>query len=127
MIWITTAVLLLGLAREVVADKPESIPVALEKKLHGVWKGKAPCLGNLTLRADGTFEKTNCGPEKNTFAGTWEVRWNALPPTLIMTCKTSDNPKAIGNKDVLKLIQLDDKALEVVSSGYPWPYSRIKE
>ena len=127
LIAVVSAVLLLGFAHEVVAEKPENGPSALEKKLHGAWKGESSCLGDLTLRADGTYEKTRCGPGNNTFAGTWKVRWDALPPTLVMTCKTSDDPKAVGTKTEEELTKLDDKALVVASSGYTWRYSRMKK
>lgn len=108
--------LLLGFARCVVAGKPESTPAALEKKLEGTWKGQSPCQGNLTLRADGTFENAKVGPGNVNLAGTWEVLWDALPPTLLMTCNTSDDPALVGTKDVVKLIKLDDKELVV---SYP--------
>lgn len=128
LIAVAAAVLLLGFA-QVVAEKPATAPVALEKKLHGAWKGESACQGDLTLRADGTFAKTRCGPGNNNFAGTWEVRWDALPPTLVTTCKTSDDPKAVGNKDEVKLIKLDDKVLVVTypSSDFQWQYSRVKK
>src|SRR6476659_5945434 len=71
-------------------DKPKETPVALERKLHGAWIAEGDCVGDLTLRADGTFERQHYSPGNNKLAGTWEVRWKALPPTLVLTCKTSD-------------------------------------
>jgi len=99
------------------ADKPQEGPVALERKLHGVWKGPA-CGGNWTMRADGTFAVEHYSPGNNKLTGTWEVRWNALPPTLVLTFKTSDAPERlkVGEAWEIKLIQLDDEAL-----AYEWP------
>ena len=94
------------------ADKPKEAPVALERKLHGEWKG-GPCQGDWTFASDGTYEVQHYSPGNNRLTGTWEVRWNALPPTLVLTCKTSDAPDRIkvGEKTEVKLIQLDDNAL----------------
>ena len=121
--------LFLALAQGVVADQPENSPVALQKKLHGAWKGQSACQGDLTLRADGTFENANVGPGNVNLAGTWEVLWDALPPTLVMTCKTSDDPTVVGTKDVVKLIKLDDKELVVSypSSDFKWQYLQVKK
>jgi hypothetical protein len=111
------------------ADKPKESPVALERKLHGEWKGKGGCVGDLTLRADGTFERQHFSPGNNQLTGTWDVRWNALQPTLFLTCKTSDAPDRIkvGMTWEIKLIQLDDEDL-----AYQYPdgntvrYTRVK-
>ena len=113
--------------------KPETAQAALEKKLHGEWKGENACLGDLTLRADGTFERRHHSPGNNTLAGIWAVHWDALPPTLALTCKTSDNPNAIGKTVEVKLIRLDDAALgyhyanETKVSPFTWSYSRVKK
>ena len=63
--------------------------VLLEKMLHGTWKGPA-CGGDYLFRPDGTYELKHFTPGNNTLTGTWSIRWNALPPTLVVTCKTSD-------------------------------------
>jgi hypothetical protein len=84
---------------------------ALERKLHAEWIGQGPCDGRLTLRADGTYERRRCGPAGINSAGTWKVRWDALPPTLVLICKTSDGPgEDAGTTYEPKLIQLDDVA-----------------
>jgi len=90
------------------ADKPKEGPAALERKLHGAWIG-GPCMGELTLGADGTFERRHYSPGNINLTGTWEVRWNALPPTLAFACKTSDNPNEVGKTEEFKLIQLNDE------------------
>ncbi len=103
------------------ADKPEEALVALERKLHGAWKGP-PCEGDWNYRADGTFEVKRYTPGDNQLTGTWKVRWNALPPTLVRTCKTSDDPVhlPVGKTWEVKLIQLDDEALTYqYSDQYP--------
>jgi hypothetical protein len=94
------------------ADKPNAGPADLERKLHGEWKGGL-CDGDWTFSPDGTYKVQRYSPGNNKLTGTWEVRWNALPPTLVLTCKTSDAPDRIkvGEKTEVKLIQLDDDAL----------------
>jgi len=73
-------------------DKPKESPVALERKMDGGWKGGA-CMGDYTFNRDGTFEVQHFTPGNNTLTGTWSLRWDALPPTLVLTCKTSDFKK----------------------------------
>jgi hypothetical protein len=99
------------------ADKPKEGPVALERRLQGSWKGPA-CGGDWAFRADGTFAVEHYSPGTNKLTGTWEVRWNALPPTLVLTIKTSDAPERmkVGETWEVKLIQLDDESL-----AYEWP------
>ena len=69
--------------------------VALEKKLHGAWKGDGPCAGGLTFAADGTYTRPHHGPGGDNSAGTWAVRWDALPPALVLTCTQSDDPGGV--------------------------------
>ena len=92
---------------------------ALEKKLLGHWKGPA-CGGDYTFNADGTFELCSFTPGGNTLAGTWSLRWDALPPTLVLTCKTSDfrtkdssreEYKYLGQPLEVKVIELDSEKL----------------
>jgi hypothetical protein len=113
--------------------KAKKAPVPLEKKLHGEWKDGGVCVGDLTLRADGTFERQHYSPGNNKLAGTWEVRWNALPPTLVLTCKTSDYSGDVGKTSEFKLTQLDDEYLAYEYPGEPNPgvhsarYKRAKK
>lgn len=112
------------------ADKPKETPVALERMLHGEWKGPA-CGGDWTFGADGNFEVQHYSPGGNQLAGTWEVRCNALPPTLVRTCKTSDDPGFVGKTWEVKLIQLDDEALayqypDQHPGGHTVRYTRVK-
>jgi hypothetical protein len=122
-------VMLLGFVLPSAAAEKQNTPVALEKKLLGVWKGQAACQGDLLVRADGTYKRIHAGPGNVTYAGTWAVLWEALPPTLVMTCKTSDDPDLIGKKEDVKLITLDDTNLEVryTSGDFVWRYVRIKK
>jgi hypothetical protein len=92
------------------ADKPQDAEGALQRKLHGEWKGPA-CAGDWTYKADGTFDVVHYSRGGNTLSGTWEVRWNALPPTLVRTCKASDDPDLVGKTWEVKLVELNDEAL----------------
>jgi hypothetical protein len=116
--------------------KPQEPSVALEKKLHGAWEADdMDCVGDLTLRADGTFERQHYSPGNNKLAGTWEMRWDALPPTLVLTCKTSDEPDrfSVGKTSEVKVIQLDNEYLAYEFPGGPNPgkgmhrYKRVKK
>jgi hypothetical protein len=91
---------------------------ALEQKLLGAWKGAA-CAGDYTFHADGSFRCRNFTPGQNTLTGTWSIRWDALPPTLVLTCKTSDftqkDPtrpeyEQLGKALELKLVELSDQS-----------------
>jgi len=92
------------------AEQTKEPPVALERVLVGEWQGGL-CIGELTLRADGAFERQHYSPGNHQLTGTWAVRWNALPPTLVMTCKTSDFSGYVGETKEVKLVQLDNEAL----------------
>ena len=70
------ALSLVLIASSPAADKPQESQGALERKLHGEWKGPA-CGGDWTYKADGTFNVVHYSPGGNTLSGTWEVRWNA--------------------------------------------------
>jgi hypothetical protein len=84
---------------------------ALEQKMVGVWKGQGGCDGRLIFRADGTYALTGYGPAGNNSKGTWKVRWDALPATLVLTCTTSEIPQEKGKSREVKLIKLDDRNL----------------
>jgi hypothetical protein len=101
----------IGLAQVVLVEPSEKELAALEKKVHGVWKGRGGCDGRLVFRADGTYELKEYGPARYESAGTWKVRWDALPATLVLICKTSEIPELVGNTMEVKLIKLDDKNL----------------
>lgn len=92
------------------SDKPMNGLMRLEKKLHGEWDG-GPCMGDWVFAADGTFVLKNFSPGGDTFTGAWKVRWDALPPTLALTFKTSDAPEhfKVGQTWEVKLVQLDDE------------------
>ena len=91
---------------------------ALERKLHGVWEGTAPCQGGLVVRTDGTFGRTHEGPGGTNSSGIWSVRWAALPPTLVLNCKESDDPALIRSTEV-KLVQVDDGTLAYTHPDAP--------
>ncbi len=92
---------------------------ALEKMLLGTWHGPA-CGGDYTFNADGTFDLQHFTPGNNTLTGTWSVRWDALPPTLVLKCRTSDFKKNDPNRPEyeylgkileLKLVELNSDTL----------------
>src|SRR4051794_10527544 len=84
----------------------------LEKKLHGTWYG-GDCVGELRLKADGTFERRGYSPGNNTLTGTWEIRWNSLPPTLKLTCTASDSADYVGQVVEAEVVRLDDASLDI--------------
>jgi hypothetical protein len=100
---------------------------ALEQKMLGVWKGRIGCDGHLVFRADGTYELTGYGPGADDSAGTWKVRWDALPATLVLTCTTSEITDEIGKITEVKLIKLDDKSLAFKCNKYVGHYTRVKK
>jgi hypothetical protein len=107
---------------------------ALEKKLHGPWRGPA-CGGDYTFNADGTFELKHFTPGNNTLTGTWSIRWDALPPTLILTCKTSDfktkdagrdEYEYLGTTREAKLVELNEEsvAYRIPNDKSEWRFTR---
>ena len=80
---------------------------ALETKLHGDWVGHGPCAGEITFRANGTYEERHVGPGGYSGAGDWDIRWDALPPTLVLSPKTSDAPGGPSKRCAMKILELD--------------------
>jgi hypothetical protein len=93
------------------ADTAENALTRLETKLHGEWRG-GPCMGDWAFAGDGSFVLKNFSPGGNTFAGAWTLPWEGLPPTLVLTFKSSDAPQhfKVGQTWEVKLVQLDDEA-----------------
>jgi hypothetical protein len=93
---------------------PKAVPdkriAALETKLHGTWIGRGMFASLLTFKADGTFERsaTIKGTEGE---GTWELRWDALPPTLVMKFSKSVVEGEASKTQELKVTGLDDGSL----------------
>jgi RNA polymerase sigma factor (sigma-70 family) len=83
----------------------------LMKKLQGEWMSNRDCLGDITFNADGTYSWIHYGPGDATVVGKWSMRWEALPPTLVMTSTASNDKDYIGQTKELKLLQLDGKTL----------------
>lgn len=118
------------------ADRPQEAPVALEGRLVGTWQGPA-CGGVYTFNADGTFEVRKFSPGNNTLAGAWSIRWDALPPTFVLTFKTSDFKQSdpsrseyehLGKALELKLLQLDTGNLVYQQVGRrPVHFTRVKK
>jgi hypothetical protein len=112
------ALLTVGLAQAAQAEPPKGELAALERKLVGVWDGQGGCDGKLVIRADGTYQLTGYGPAGDDSAGRWKVRWDALPPTLVLTCSKSGVAEEVGKAVELQLLRLNDKTLKV---GYANP------
>jgi hypothetical protein len=128
------AVLLLYLSHMTLAGPPGKQPrnelATLEQKMVGIWAGGG-CDGRLVLRADGVYELTDYGPAGQDFAGTWNVRWDALPPTLVLTCKSSQLQDEVGKTREVKLVKLDDQNLTIEYANQngspPGRYTRVKK
>jgi hypothetical protein len=113
---LAAALLFLGLAQ--LSDGPAGDAqrgdlAAMRQKLVGTWEGQGGCDGRLAIRADGTYELSDYGPAGCSSKGTWRVRWDSLPATLILTCKASDIQEEIGKTTEVKLINLDDTSLTI--------------
>ncbi len=129
------AVLLVGLAQMVWAEPPAKERgkelAALEQKMLGTWKGQTTCDGRLVFRADGTYELTEYGPANDDSKGTWKVRWDSLPATLVLTCETSEIPTEVGKTAEVKLINMNDTSLAIEyanQNGSPsGHYTRVKK
>jgi hypothetical protein len=119
------AVLLIGLAQNIMAKQPGKELAALEKKMFGVWQGGG-CDGRLVLSANGRYKLIGYGPVNSDFEGMWKVRWDALPPTLVLIHMPDK-----GRTTKVKLIKLDDKSLTIEypnpNGSPPGQYTRVKE
>ena len=115
-ITVFAAMLLLPFAQPVMAVGGEDVRPTVEKKLHGEWKG-GPGVGEIIFRPDGTFERRNYSPGDHTLKGTWELKWKSLPPTLVMKCKESTNPKFVDSALSVSLVRLNDDQFEYQSAG----------
>jgi hypothetical protein len=133
MVIISAAVLVFVASTSVMSgDPPRNEPgkalAELEQKLLGAWKGQTGCAGNFLFRANGTYELTGYGPAPYDSAGTWKMRWDALPPTLVLTCKTSEVPDEVGKTTEVMLVELNDKSLTVKRASPDVDrYARVKK
>jgi hypothetical protein len=129
---IPAAALLVGLAQALLAaplgkERLKEL-TTLEQKIVGVWEGQTGCAGNFHFHADGTYELKGYGPAPYDTAGTWTMRGDALPATLILTCKSSELADEIGRTKELKLTQLDDGNLAVEHASQTVDrYARVKK
>jgi hypothetical protein len=107
--------------------KREKPLTALEKKMVGTWKGRISCDGRLVFHANGTYELKDYGPGMCDCEGNWKVQWDALPPTLILTRKTSNVADMVGKTMKVQLIKLDDNSLAIdYESKATGQYTRVK-
>src|SRR4051794_11555307 len=105
----TVAVLALSISAPIAIDR-QPTPV-IEQKLVGEWTKGGACIGDITFRADGTYERKHFSPGNNTLTGRWKVRWDALPPTLVLICEQSDRMDFVGKTWEVKITRLDDEGL----------------
>jgi hypothetical protein len=125
------------------STRPAAEAGSLEQKLVGTWFGP-DCGGDYTFRADGTFEYVDLTPARNTVRGTWAVRWDALPPTLVITCASAADAMkldpmrrpdaaagggAAANRLECKLVSLTADAMAYVAPGdeWVWHFSRSRD
>jgi RNA polymerase sigma factor (sigma-70 family) len=108
--------------KDATKPKPE---FAVVKKLHGRWIGRGLVPVVFTFRADGSFERSVLDERSE---GSWEMTWDALPPTLSMTYTKSDNATLLNTTHKRKVIQLDDAvfAIENKDGLGPISYTRVK-
>ena len=99
-----------------VGSDRENASVALEKKLHGEWKGD-PGVGEIIFRHDGTFERRNYSPGNHTLKCGWTLQWTSLPPTLVLKCKESTNPKFVDSELLVSLMRLNDDKFAYQTPG----------
>jgi hypothetical protein len=116
LIAVFATMLLLPFGQAVMADEGEEGRPAVQKKLHGEWKG-GPGEGEIIFRSDGTFERRNYSPGNHTLKGTWALQWKALPPTLVMKCNESTGSKFVDSVHSVRLVRLDDDQFEYQSTG----------
>jgi hypothetical protein len=110
------AALMSGLAPTGSAGPPDDRPANtadLQRLLPGTWSGDSPCSGTFLFRANGTYELTGHGPGLTDSSGTWRLRGTALPATLVLTCKASDDPDEVGQLTAVVVVRLDDGTLAV--------------
>jgi len=105
-------------ARVLAADQPPEVRPAVERLLHGSWKGGA-CLGDWTFNADGSYDLRHYTPAGIHLTGTWKMKWDALPPTLSFACKTSDDPELVGKTWEVKVTRLDKEVFIYEHPGGP--------
>ncbi len=102
-------------------------PAAIEAKLRGSWRSESACGGPLVIKANGTYEHTGQGPGGAISSGAWELRWDALPPTLALTCKDATDPSMLGKRES-KVEGLTDDALALApAKAAPARFKRLKK
>lgn len=106
-------------------DKPPTV----ERNLLGQWYGAAACQGDVNFLVDGTFTWRHRGPGDASVAGSWAMKWDALPPTLVLTCKNSTDPDIVGKEWSFKVVELDEGRLACKwpAGGGTAQFSRAKK
>lgn len=107
-----TLVLTVSLAAPLSHDR-RAPSFTLEQKLVGEWTNGGACIGDINFRADGTYERNHYGPGNATLSGKWKVRWDALVPTLVLTCEQSNREVLVGRTWEVQITRLDDDGLSL--------------
>ncbi|MCI0701846.1 MAG: hypothetical protein L0241_12250 [Planctomycetia bacterium] len=95
--------------------KAEKELAVVAEKLHGSWGG-GPCVGVITFRANRTYEWTGIGPAGERDEGGWGLIGDPAKPTLVMKCKTSDDPKRAGKTTEWKFAWLNEENVALVNT-----------
>ncbi|HEX3150837.1 MAG TPA: hypothetical protein VHR66_22355 [Gemmataceae bacterium] len=113
----TVALLSVTLAAPAYRDRKDS-PATLERKLVGEWTKGGACIGYITFQADGTFERKHYSPGNNTTKGKWKMRWDVVPPVLVLRCEEADREDLVGQTLELMITRLDDDELHFESGRH---------
>jgi hypothetical protein len=102
------------------ADADIAMMAAMDRRLPGVWRGTGPCDGQLTVRAEGTYERAHYSPGDNHVSGRWTVKRDGGRPVLVMTCDAADNADdvgGIGSISEVEIVRVDADVLEYRAAG----------
>jgi uncharacterized protein (TIGR03067 family) len=102
----------------------ENTAAGLARKVEGYWVGTAACQGDVTFKADGTYFWSYYGPGSATIAGKWAVRWDALPPTLVMTPTASTDKDYLRSAAEVKVLRLDATTLVYEGNKHRTEFAR---
>ncbi|MBY0455748.1 MAG: hypothetical protein K2V38_00260 [Gemmataceae bacterium] len=91
--------------------KEEAQRLALVGALAGASYRGGPCQGEITLRADGTFDWNGIGPGGDRRSGTWAVRGLAREPVVVLTCTAADSLDDKGREDKFEPVRTNGKLI----------------
>jgi hypothetical protein len=132
LILFPAVLLVTGLVQAILADPQQEeqgkLLTGIEQKLLGAWTGQTGCAGSFLFRVDGTYELTGYGPAPYDSAGTWKVRCDARPATLVLTCRESEAPEEVGKTTDVEIVQFDGGQLAIKRANQEAErYARVKD